>query len=317
VKTIEQNSSAPAINEIPPKALVWFYAARPKTLPAAVAPVVVGSALAFSDGLFAFLPAFLALLCACLIQIGTNYANDLFDFHKGADTEKRIGPVRATQAGWVSSSQMSWATFIAFGLAVLPGIYLVVIGGWVVLAIGIASIAAGIAYTGGPYPLGYHGLGELFVFLFFGLVAVTGSYYVQALTFSATALLLSIPVGLLACAILMVNNIRDIDTDKQAGKNTLAVRFGREGALRLFALTVISSWICLPVFVVCKLASIWILLPFVLLPGALRHIKAVYSSIEGEVLNELLAATAKLGVLFALLMSLGLLLAVLLPLNPL
>lgn len=286
--------------------MVWWLAARPKTLSAAIVPVMVGSSLALFDNLFEALPALVALLCACLIQIGTNFANDLFDFKKGADNERRIGPTRATQAGWVSEREMRWATIIAFSLAVLFGSYLVLVGGWPILLIGFTSVAAGVAYTGGPYPLGYHGLGELFVFVFFGVVAVCGTYYVQALSFSYTALWFSIPVGLLAAAILMVNNIRDIDTDREVGKNTIAVRVGAEKSRFLFALTVLLAWFFLALMVLFNYATLWVLLPWLLLPLAIKLIGTVYRTSDGEILNNALATTAKLGMQFGMLMSLGL-----------
>ena len=284
---------------------VWLLALRPKTLSAAAVPVVVGSALAIRDELFEPLAALVALLCAGLIQIGANFANDLFDFKKGADNENRIGPTRATQAGWVSEAQMTRATMIAFALAMFFGLYLVFVGGWPVLLIGLASIAAGVAYTGGPYPLGYHGLGELFVFLFFGVIAVCGTYYVQTLDFSSTALLCSIPVGLLAAAILMVNNIRDIKTDKEAGKHTIAVRLGAEKSRYLYLVTLLFAWLSLPLIILLGRASCWVLLPWLLLPLAIKLIATVFQHSDGLHLNNALADTAKLGVQFGLLLSAG------------
>ena len=205
---------------------VWVLAARPRTLPAALVPVIVGTAIAYLEGHAAWLPACLALWGATWIQIGTNFANDYFDARKGADTADRLGPTRVTQAGLASPRAVLAATAIAFGLAALGGLGLVAIAGWPIVAIGVLSILSGLAYTGGPFPLGYHGLGDLFVFLFFGLVAVTGTVFVQAHTVSPLAWGLSIPVGLLATAIIVVNNLRDAPTDVRAHKRTLAVRFG-------------------------------------------------------------------------------------------
>jgi 1,4-dihydroxy-2-naphthoate octaprenyltransferase len=288
-----------------PTLSTWILAARPQTLSTALVPVAVGSASAFSEGGFQPLVALVALFSAMWIQIGTNFANDLFDFQKGADTEERIGPVRATQSGLVTPGQMRVAVITAFAIAFFSGLYLVYIGGWVILVIGVLSILAGLAYTGGPYPLGYHGLGDLFVFLFFGLVAVTGTHYVQTLSFSTHALAFSVPVGLLATAVLIVNNIRDIDTDAKAGKRTTVVRMGRERARIYFALTLLGAWLCLPVFWVTGISTVWILLPTVMTSKATAIIKVVATHTDGPNLIAALIETARLGVFFGLLMTLG------------
>jgi 1,4-dihydroxy-2-naphthoate octaprenyltransferase len=288
-----------------PTLSTWVLAARPQTLSTALVPVAVGSASAFSEGGFHALPAFVALFSAMWIQIGTNFANDLFDFQKGADTEERIGPVRATQSGLVTPGQMRAAVITAFAIAFFSGLYLVYIGGWVILAIGVLSILAGLAYTGGPYPLGYHGLGDLFVFIFFGLVAVTGTHYVQTLSFSPRALALSVPIGLLATAVLIVNNIRDIDTDAKAGKRTMAVRLGRQNTRIYFALTLLGAWICLPLFWALGITDVWILLPTVMTSKAAAIIKIVATHTDGPNLIAALVETARLGVFFGLLMALG------------
>jgi 1,4-dihydroxy-2-naphthoate octaprenyltransferase len=211
-------------------------AARPRTLPAAATPVIVGSALAYANGVFDLVPAFVALAGALLIQVGTNFANDYFDYKKGADTEDRVGETRVTQAGLADPSDVKLWMATAFGLAVLVGGYLVAVGGWPIVAIGLASVAAGILYTGGPWPFGYHGLGDVFVFAFFGLIAVTGTYYVQALTWPIEAWLAGAGIGALSTNILVVNNLRDVDTDREAGKHTLAVILGRNGARIEYAL---------------------------------------------------------------------------------
>ena len=203
-------------------------AARPRTLPAAVAPVLVGTALAGYAGVFHVLRFVAALLGAILIQVGTNLSNDYSDARRGADAEDRLGPVRVTAGGLVPPRQVLIATYVTFALAVLAGVYLIVVAGWQLLLVGAASILAGVAYTGGPKPYGYEGLGEVFVFLFFGIVAVAGSYFVQVRHLSWEAFALAVPVGLLAAAILVVNNVRDIDSDRRAGKRTLAVRLGRD-----------------------------------------------------------------------------------------
>lgn len=214
---------------------VWIEAARPRTLPAAVAPVMVGTALAWSDGCLHWRAATICLVFAVLIQIGANFANDYFDFVKGADRPDRVGPRRAVAAGLVSPETMRAAMTRVFLLAFLTGLALLPYGGWPLLIIGLASIGGGLAYTGGPYPLGYHGLGEIFVFLFFGVVAVCATYFVQVGAVSAEAMITSIGVGALATNILLVNNYRDIETDRRAGKRTLAVRLGRSFARRQFA----------------------------------------------------------------------------------
>src|SRR3954471_11138245 len=199
-------------------------AARVRTLPAAIAPVLVGSALAIHDDHFDGIAFACALLGALFIQVGTNLSNDYSDARRGADTEDRLGPVRVTAGGLVPPQQVLVATYVSFGVAVLAGVYLVTVAGWQLLLVGAASILAGVLYTGGPKPYGYEGLGELFVFLFFGIVAVAGSYFVQVKHLDWQAFALSVPVGLLASAILVVNNVRDVDTDRRAGKRTLAVK---------------------------------------------------------------------------------------------
>ena len=219
---------------VPPTTLsplhIWLMAARPRTLPAAVAPVLVGTALAATEGTFKVLTFVAAMLGALFIQVGTNLSNDYSDARRGADTEDRLGPVRVTAGGLVPPRQVLVATYVAFGLAVLAGAYLIATAGWELLLIGVASILAGVLYTGGPRPYGYEGLGEVFVFLFFGVVAVTGSYFAQVERLSWEAFVLAVPVGLLASAILVVNNVRDLETDRRAGKRTLAVRLGRPRA---------------------------------------------------------------------------------------
>src|SRR5690242_10240008 len=207
-------------------------AARPRTLPAAVAPVLVGTALAAADDIFHPLTFAATLIGAIFIQVGTNLSNDYSDARRGADSEDRLGPVRVTAGGLVPPGQVLFATYVTFGLAVACGAYLVAVAGPELLAVGAASILAGVLYTGGPRPYGYEGLGELFVFLFFGIVAVAGSYFVQVQTLPWQAFVCAVPVGLLASAILVVNNVRDIDTDRRAGKRTLAVRLGRERTRR-------------------------------------------------------------------------------------
>ncbi len=240
---------------------VWLLAARPRTLPAAVAPVLVGSALAWHAGAFDAAAALICLVFALLIQIGTNFANDYFDFRHGADTAERVGPRRAVAAGWVTPAAMQRAMWGVFGAAFLVGLALLAWGGWWLLVIGVASIGCGIAYTGGPYPLGYHGLGDVFVFLFFGLVAVCATFYVQTGTVTVNAVIAAVAIGALTTNILVVNNYRDVETDRVAGKRTLVVRFGRQMARAQFALDhaiALTAPIFLAVHGVASLAVLWL-----------------------------------------------------------
>jgi 1,4-dihydroxy-2-naphthoate polyprenyltransferase len=226
---------------------IWLMAARPRTLPAAIAPVLVGTALAGFEHVFYPLRFLAALLGALFIQVGTNLSNDYSDARRGADADDRLGPVRVTAGGLVPPRQVLIATYISFGLAVLFGVYLIVVAGWQLLIVGAASILAGVAYTGGPRPYGYEGLGEAFVFLFFGVVAVAGSYFVQVKHLSWEAFALAVPVGLLAAGILVVNNVRDIDSDRRAGKRTLAVRMGRARTRVMFAAVIYLAYVLTPV----------------------------------------------------------------------
>lgn len=289
----------------PSKAKIWWLASRPRTLPAAAVPVIVGTAAAFKDGKFALLPALAALVGALLIQIGANFANDVFDFKKGADTAERLGPTRVTQAGLLTPSEVFSGMWVVFGLAMLIGIYLVFVGGWPIVAIGLCSIAAGIAYTGGPYPLGYNGLGDIFVFIFFGLVAVAGTYYVQALSVGAVAWWAAVPVGLLATAILAVNNLRDVKTDTKAGKRTVAVRFGANFAKTEW-LTLVSLSYLVPLLMwVFGVSGPYVLLVLLSIPLAFP-LWAIVSRQEGRILNKALGGTAQLELVYGLLFAVGL-----------
>ncbi|HLM30313.1 MAG TPA: 1,4-dihydroxy-2-naphthoate polyprenyltransferase [Solirubrobacterales bacterium] len=289
---------------------IWFMAARARTLPAAIAPVLVGSAAAadasddFRWGAFAA-----ALVGSIFIQIGTNLANDYSDAKRGADTEDRLGPVRVTSSGLVAPRRVLYATWLAFGVAVAAGIYLATVAGWVIIVVGAASIAAGVLYTGGPRPYGYAGMGELFVFLFFGLVAVNGSYYVQLEGLDWLPFWLSISVGCLSTAILVVNNVRDIDTDRRAGKRTLAVRLGRERTRRLYAGLLACAYVALPVGLLLADGPAWAMLGSLSLPLALRPMNAVLTRTDGPALNGALAGTGALLGAFSLVVSLGLLIA--------
>jgi 1,4-dihydroxy-2-naphthoate octaprenyltransferase len=288
---------------------IWLMAARLRTLPAAVAPVLVGTSLALGDGTFHPLAFVAALLGAILIQVGTNLSNDYSDARRGADTEDRLGPVRVTAGGLVPPGQVLIATYVTFGLAVACGAYLVAVAGPELIAVGAASILAGVLYTGGPRPYGYEGLGELFVFLFFGIVAVTGSYFVQVQSLPWEAFLCAVPVGLLASAILVVNNVRDIDTDRRAGKRTLAVRLGRERTRFLYAAMVAAAFVTAPLPWPLGAMNAWLLLPWLALPLALGVIRVVRSRVDGPTLNGALAKTGALQLVFCLLYSAGILAA--------
>ena len=284
---------------------IWLLAVRPKTLGAALAPILIGTAMAFVEGKGHAGAALAALLGALLIQIGTNFSNDYFDFIKGADTEERLGPVRATQAGLVTPEAMLRNFVLVFGLAVLVGIYLVYRGGWPLLIIGILSIASGILYTGGPMPLGYLGLGDLFVLIFFGPVAVGGTYYVQSLEISAVVILAGFGPGLLATALLAVNNLRDEPTDKKVGKRTLAVRFG-PGFARAEYLTAFALALILPFALAYSTDAHWFacLSALIIIPGC-SAIHQITSGVEGIGLNETLAMTGKLIIIYSVLFALG------------
>lgn len=284
----------------------WLLASRPKTLPAAVSPVVVGISLAAADELFALLPALAALLCALLLQIAANLANDYFDYVKGTDSFRRKGPIRVAQSGLISLPHLRVGIATTLAATAIVGTYLVSVAGWPILAVGIASMVSALIYTGGPFPVGYHGLGDLFVFLFFGVAAVCGTYYVQALTITAPALMASLPVGALTVAILVVNNLRDLATDRKAGKHTLAVHLGAQGTRLEYGLLIASAYLVPPIFWIGGWSSPWVMLPWLTLPLAGRLIRTVYRTDEGPDLNKALAKTASLDLTFSLLLSLGL-----------
>jgi 1,4-dihydroxy-2-naphthoate polyprenyltransferase len=301
---------APAASSVPRGSSavhIWVMAARVRTLPAAIAPVLVGTSLALGAGRFDPLAFAAALLGAIFIQVGTNLSNDYSDARRGADTEDRLGPVRVTAGGLVPPRQVLLATYVTFGLAVLCGIYLVAVAGWGLIAVGAASILAGVLYTGGPRPYGYEGLGELFVFLFFGVVAVTGSYYVQVQHLPWQAFACAVPVGLLASAILIVNNVRDIDTDRRAGKRTLAVRLGRERGRALYTAMLIVAFACAPLPWLLGSMSAWLLAPWAAIPLAVSLAKVVRTRVDGPSLNGALARTGLLQLVFCLLFAAGIL----------
>jgi 1,4-dihydroxy-2-naphthoate polyprenyltransferase len=308
-------------------------AARPRTLPAAIAPVLVGSAVAwwtsndacasvtggvgqpaevsvFCDPTFRWGAFAAALIGSIFIQIGTNLANDYSDAKRGADTADRLGPVRVTSSGLVAPRRVLYATWLAFGVAVVAGIYLTTVAGPVILAVGAASILAGVLYTGGPRPYGYAGMGELFVFLFFGLVAVNGSYYVQLEELDWLPFLVSISIGLLSTAILVVNNIRDIDTDRRAGKRTLAVRLGRERTRTLYMTLVGGAYPMLAVAIAATDGPAAALIALFSAPLAIAPTRAVLGATDGPSLNRALAQTGSLLAAFSLLLTAGLLIAI-------
>ena len=283
----------------------WIIAIRLKTLPAAISPVLLGSSLSYKYGYFSLLIFFMTLFAAILIQIGTNFANDVYDFEKGTDRDDRLGPVRATQAGLISPKKMKFSMLGTFSLAILVGCYLAWIGGLPIVFIGIASIIAGIAYTGGPYPLGYNGFGELFVFLFFGVIAVPGTYFLQTGTFTYLSIWLGSCMGMLSTAILVVNNIRDIDTDKVTGKKTLAVYFGILFSYIEFIILIIGPYLILLYLMINKNLDSSIYIVFLSLPIGLKLIFELIIN-KGIKLNTVLSSTAKLLFIFSLLCSIGL-----------
>jgi 1,4-dihydroxy-2-naphthoate octaprenyltransferase len=286
---------------------VWVLAARPKTLPAALAPVLVGTAVAWAAGGFRAGPAAAAALGALLLQIGSNLANDVFDFERGADREGRTGPLRVTQAGLLTPSQVRAGMAIVFGLALLVGIYLTMKAGWPVIVIGLAAIAAAIAYTGGPFPLGYNGLGELFVMIFFGFAAVCGTAFVQATYVPAAAWPAGFAAGCLATAILVVNNVRDIDQDRKSGKRTLPVRFGRPWGVAEFVVLLALAFLVPLLLVLTNRAAVSLLLVLFSAPLALPLVRSLRRE-RGVVLNRTLAGTARLFLVWSVLYSVGLLL---------
>ena len=285
----------------------WWLAIRPKTLPAAVAPILVGSAVAWREGGFHAATALVALAVALLLQVGSNLANDVLDYRRGADTTERLGPTRVTQGGLLSSRQVATATGLVLGLATLAGLYLVWRGGWPILLLGLAALVAAVAYTGGPAPLGYLGLGEVFVFLFFGLAGVAGSAYVQTGVLTPLGLWAAVPVGAIVTAVLVVNNLRDIATDRVAGKRTLAVRFGpRFARAEFLALLALAFAAPLVMWLLGLLGFFWWLPWAALRPAAMLGID-LYRS-DGRALNPLLGRTARLALIFAVPFAVGIVL---------
>jgi 1,4-dihydroxy-2-naphthoate octaprenyltransferase len=274
-----------------------------------VAPVLVGTAAGIAAGaVLRVLPFVAALAGALLIQIATNFANDYSDFHRGADTHERLGPTRVTQAGLITPASVLRAIIVTFGLATLVGAYLVWVGGWPIVAIGVASIVCALAYTGGPWPYGYHALGELFVFVFFGLVAVGGSAYLQTGTLTPLAVAAAVPVGLLITNILVVNNLRDLETDRAAHKRTLAVVLGDRATRWQYALFTALAYLAPVAMLASGRTGWWVLLPLLTLPLANRAVRAVLGGLSGRAINAMLAGTGRLQLLYAVLLAVGLVL---------
>ncbi|MEZ4482260.1 MAG: 1,4-dihydroxy-2-naphthoate polyprenyltransferase [Dehalococcoidia bacterium] len=290
----------------PGKAAAWKLAVRLPTLPAAVAPVLVGTGVAIADREFSLGPALAAMIGALFLQVGANFANDVFDFRRGADTEARLGPPRVTQMGLLTQREVFLGMAGAFAVAMLAGVYLLAVAGWPIVAVGLASIVAAVIYTGGPWPIGYHALGDVFTFVFFGLVAVAGTYFVQAASISGVALLASVPMGCTVTMILVVNNLRDVDTDRLAKKTTLAVRIGKRATRGWYALLAAVAFVVAfllwplagmsPALMV-TLGALWFLRP---------PLRAVIGGVEGRSLNLALKATARFHLVFGLLFALGL-----------
>jgi 1,4-dihydroxy-2-naphthoate octaprenyltransferase len=288
----------------PPLFQIWWLAIRPKTLPAAASGVVMGSALAWAHGSFQILPALAALCVALLLQIGSNVANDVYDFERGTDTSERQGPLRVTQAGLLTPAQVKRGMWIIFALAALCGLYLAFLRGWVVILIGLAAILSAIAYTGGPFPLGYYGLGDLFVFIFFGVAAVAGTYYVQAGPVGPAAWWMSVPVGLIITAILVVNNLRDIENDRKGNKRTLAVRLGVCGTRVEYLFCLIGAYLVIPLVAWFGIIPWLSLLTWLSLPLAVKSARVVFLQ-QGRSLNAALAGTGQLALVFSLLFWVG------------
>ena len=287
-------------------ARAWLLAIRPATLPAAVGPVLVGLGVAIGGGVFVPLPALACLAVALLLQVASNLANDLFDFRSGADTTERLGPPRVAALGLIGQRQLAAAIALVVGLAGLVGLYLVSVGGWPILVVGLLAIVSALAYSGGPWPYGHRGLGEVFVFVFFGLVAVAGTTYLQTGTLEPLALAAAIPVGALVTAILVVNNLRDIETDRRAGRRTVAVRLGARGAVAEYGLLLAAAYVMPVLLILAGPVSVAVLLPLLTVALAVSLLTAVRAGGDPRRLNAVLKGTARLSLGFAGLLALGL-----------
>lgn len=287
---------------------LWLEASRPKTLAAAFVPVLTGAALAWQSATINWMNTTVALICAFLIQIGTNYANDYFDFIKGADTNARIGFRRATAAGMVTPQQMRNATILVMSLAFVLGLYLVWAAGWIILVIGLLSLLFGVLYTGGPFPLSYNGLGDIFVFIFFGIIAVMTTYYINTLEWSEASFWASLAIGALCVNILVVNNLRDVEQDALSGKKTLGVLFGENTLKAEYALMIALAYAIPPHFYFVLNFSAWVFLPFLALPLAVYYSYNIITETNKANLNRMLELTAQFMVLFGVLFSAGIML---------
>jgi len=287
----------------------WIIAIRPKTLPAAAAPVITGTALAYADHSLDVVVAIACLLSALLLQIGSNLANDVFDYERGADTGERLGPTRVTQAGLLTPFQVKVGMYFVFGLTVVLGLYLTWIGGWVILILGVAAILSAIAYTGGPYPLGYHGYGDIFVFIFFGLGATAGTYYLQAGVIMPSVWWMASALGCLIVSILVVNNLRDIENDRKVHKMTMAVRLGVKWSLYEYYVMVLTAYFIPVILWVIKISPPWGILTWLSFPYAFYWMKFIRRT-TGKALNKALAGTGKVALIYATLYALGMVLSV-------
>jgi len=292
-------------NDKPSAVKIWLIASRPKTLPAATAPVVAASALAWYDGSFRASPAIACLLVALLLQIAANLANDLFDFQRGTDTPDRLGPLRVTQAGLLTPGQVKIGLVVCFAISSFLGIYVASVSSWLILLVGVLAIFAALTYSGGPLPYGYYGLGELGVFIFFGLAAVCGTYYAQAVTLTPAVFLIASAMGLLSTGILVVNNLRDINTDKAGGKKTLSVLFGATFTKREYFVLITMAYLIPAILWFFFVSYPWVLLPYLSLPLAFRAYNHVNKQ-AGRDLNSVLAETGRLELVYAILLGIGL-----------
>lgn len=284
----------------------WMLATRPRTLPAAAAGVMMGGALAWQDGFLRIDALLVCLFTALLLQIGSNLANDVFDYERGTDTPERLGPTRVTQAGLLTPSQVKTGMAVVFGVAAILGLYLAYLGGLPIILIGIAAIISAIAYTGGPFPLGYYGLGDIFVFIFFGLASVAGTYYVQAGFVSPAAWWMTIPPGMIITAILVVNNLRDLENDRKAGKRTLAVIFGERITKTQYIICLVLAYLIMPIASWVGIVPWTSLLTWISLPIAYQAARVTLTQ-KGRPLNAALASTGQTALLFSLLFWAGLL----------
>jgi len=282
----------------------WLLAARPRTLPASASGVIVGSALALHDGRFQAVPALAALLVALALQVASNLANDVFDFERGSDAHRAHGPLRVTQGGLLTPGQVKLGLLVVIALAALAGLWLAATAGWWLLLVGAAAIVSAVIYTAGPFPLSHLGLGDLFVFLFFGLAAVIGTYYVQAGAVSPAAFAMVVPPGLIIVAILVVNNLRDIEEDREADKRTLAVRFGAAFAKGEYLACLVLAYLAFPAAAGLGLLPWWTMATWLSLPLAFRNSRTVFTT-KGSSLNAALGGTGMLSFVVALLFAAG------------